>query len=436
MGLKQHLSRLLGRNRLMGTLMALRGNARYCLILEPLWGVPNTLYVPLVSKYMEALGLSALQIGVVLTVFLLSQMAAAAFGGVWTDRLGRRRTTLVFDLFAWTIPCLLWMFAQGFAWFLVAALLNGLWRVTETSWSLLMVEDAPQDKLVSIYALATVAGLIAGFVSPLTSILISRHSLVSTMRGLYLFSFVSMTTKAFLLFRLTRETSVGKKRLQELSGKPWHHALRGTGRVIRAMLNNKALMLTLGIISCVLAIRSTMENFWPLLVTGPLGVGEEHLPLLATLRNLVMLASFLVVSHRLRADHYRRPMAFALWLITGLSAILLALPEHLNWALVPGVMAEALALSILIPLYSSLQMLLLDKQERARMLGLSLAFCLLVTAPFGTINGLLSRWHPALPMAVCMALGGLALVFLNRLSKRLKPEMLREEARAPAIARE
>ncbi|NLG58411.1 MAG: MFS transporter [Clostridiales bacterium] len=426
--MKQFFSRLLRRNRLLGTLLDLRGNARYCLILEPLWGVPNTLYVPLVSKYMEALGLSPLEIGAVITVNLLSQMGAAAFGGAWTDRLGRRRTTFLFDLVAWSLPCLLWTFAQGFAWFLAAALLNGLWRVTETSWSLLMVEDAPQDKLVSIYALATVAGLLSGFVSPLTSVLIGRFSLVSTMRGLYLFSFVSMTTKAFLLHKLTRETSLGQKRLQALHGKPWQTAMQGTGRVLREMFHNRPLMLTLGIISCVLAIRSAMENFWPLLVTGPLRVGEEQLPLLAALKNLVMLASFLLLSHRLRAERFRRPMAIALGLMAGLSAMLLVLPARLNWALVPGVVAEALALSILIPLYSSLQMLLLDQQERARMMGLSLAFCLLVTAPFGTINGMLSRWHAALPMAVCLALSVLALALLNRLGKSLKPERLRGEA--------
>ena len=73
-------------------------------------------------------------------------------------------------------------------------------------------------------------------------------------------------------------------------------------------------------------------------------------------------------------------------------------------------------------------MLLLDQQERARMMGLSLAFCLLVTAPFGTINGMLSRWHAALPMAVCLALSVLALALLNRLGKSLKPERLRGEA--------
>lgn len=175
--MRQGLTALLRRNALLAALFDLKGNARYCLVLEPLWGIPTTLYLPLVAKYMAALGLSELQIGVVLTVNLLSQMAAAAISGAVTDRLGRRRTTMLVDFLAWSLPCLLWMMAHNFTWFLVAALFNGLWRVTENSWSLLMVEDAPRDKLVSIYALSTVAGLLAGFVSPLTSLLVGRFSL-------------------------------------------------------------------------------------------------------------------------------------------------------------------------------------------------------------------------------------------------------------------
>lgn len=53
------------------------------------------------------------------------------------------------------------------------------------------------------------------------------------------------------------------------------------------------------------------------------------------------------------------------------------------------------------------------------MFGFSLAFCLLITSPFGTINGLLSRWHLALPMLLSSLLALLAFFFLARLRKTL-----------------
>ncbi|MGI6696625.1 MAG: hypothetical protein ACOX6O_10400 [Christensenellales bacterium] len=62
------------------------------------------------------------------------------------------------------------------------------------------------------------------------------------------------------------------------------------------------------------------------------------------------------------------------------------------------------------------------------MFGLSLSFCLLVTSPFGTLNGLLSRLHLALPMGVCALLVGLALWLLHVLKKCLSPETLNPQS--------
>lgn len=76
-------------------------------------------------------------------------------------------------------------------------------------------------------------------------------------------------------------------------------------------------------------------------------------------------------------------------------------------------------MSIFIPLASSLLMLLLDKQERSRMFGLFMAFCLLATAPFGALNGLLYQLDPAAPMLLSALLAGLALFLASRLQKSL-----------------
>lgn len=413
------IRRLAGRNRLMQDLINLRGNARACIYTEPLYGVPVNLYLPLVAKYMEALGLNAVQIGVVATVNLLSQMFFSLISGVITDKFGRRWTTAVMDLICWAIPFLIWMNAQGFAWFIAAALLNGAWRITENSWGLLLVEDAPPHLLVSIYSLSTIAGLLAGFAAPLTSLLVSGFSLVGTMRALYLFAFVCMVVKVVILQLLTHETAAGARKKEALRGRSILHAMRGSRRVMRGMFAEKPLMLVLGIMACVMIIRGATDNFWPLLLTGALGIGEETLPLLSGLRSLGMLAFFFTLSPRLNPRRFFKPMSLGLLILAGLHLMLFLLPRTAGWAVFPGVLAEALSLSMLIPLFSSLQQLLLDKQERARMFGFSLAFCLLITSPFGTINGLLSRWHLALPMLLSALLALLAFFFLTRLRRVL-----------------
>lgn len=406
---------LLSRNRLMHALIHLEGNARVCIYTEPMWGIPVNLYLPLMAMYMGALGLDPLQIGVVATVNLLSQMISSFFSGAITDKFGRRWTTAVVDFFCWAVPFLIWMNAQGFGWFIAAALLNGTWRITENSWGLLLVEDAPPKMLVSIYSLSTVAGLLAGFFSPLTSLLVGQFSLISTMRGLFLFAFVFMAAKIILLQLYTRETVAGEKRKEQLKGRSLFHAVRGSLTVVRVMLARKPLMLVLGIMSCVMVIRSTTDNFWPLLLTQKLGVSQEALPLLSGLRALSMLAFFFFLSHRLNPRRFFKPILAGLLLLSGIQLMFFLLPPGSGWAVYPAVAAEALAFSMCIPLFSSLQMLLLDREERARMFGFSLSFCLLITAPFGTLNGLLSSWSLNLPMLLSFILSLLALFFLTRL---------------------
>jgi len=409
----------LRRNQLMNNLLNLKGNARACIFTEPFWGLPVNLYLPLSAKYMEALGLDAFQIGLVATVYLVSQMLFSSISGLVTDKLGRRWTVTIFDFIAWVIPFLLWMNAQGFVWFLAAAALNGVMRITDNAWSLLMVEDAPQGSLVYIYSLSTIAGLLSGFAAPLTSLFVGEHNLVPTMRWLYLFAFVSMCTKIILLHLNTTETALGKKRKAELRGKPFTHAMKGSVTVLRQMFGNTSLMLVLGIMSCVMVIRNSTQNFWPLLVTGKLGLSEGSLPLLAALKSLVQLVAFFVIAPRLKPRYFYKPLNLALTIVMVLHLVWFALPRQLASLVYVGVMAEALEMSIVIPLFSSLQMLLLDQTERSRMFGFSLAFCLMVTAPFGTLNGLLGRVDAAWPMLLSAALAGLAMFFVARLKAQV-----------------
>ena len=203
------------RNPLLDTLCHLEGNAKPCLLLEPLWGIPYNLYLPFVSVYMAALGLSATEIGLVSTVFFASQMVWALLSGPLTDKLGRRVCTVIFDCLSWSVPALLWMCAQNFWWFLVAAVFNGAWRVTENSWNLLMAEDAPPEKLVHYFSIAHVAGLIAGFVAPIPYLFVQQYTVVPTMRVLYGITFVMMTAKFLILFFTAGETAVGKRRMAD-----------------------------------------------------------------------------------------------------------------------------------------------------------------------------------------------------------------------------
>ena len=401
----------LRQNEVIGTLFSLQGNQKACLLTEPLWGIPYNLYLPFVSVFMAALGLSPTQIGLVGTIFLASQMFWALLSGVLTDKLGRRTATVIFDTLSWSIPSLLWMFAQDFTWFVVAALFNGAWRVTETSWGLLLIEDAPNDKLIPMYSIMHIAGLIAGFVAPIAYYFVRHYSVVPTMRVLYGLTFVMMTTKFVLLYFLCKETSVGRRRMEETRNVSILARLWDSRTVFKRMLKEKRTMLTIAFIACYSGSCNINGTFWPLLVTEKLGIATENLSIFSTIRSLLMLLCFFTIVPKLHLDRFKNPLLIGLGLFLAQELLMLWMPAGQIGVVMLTVVMEAIALSMLNPLTTSLQMVNIDREERARMLGFFYAICMLFTSPLSTLAGAMAEINRALPfvMNVWLTLGAMAL---------------------------
>lgn len=410
------------RNGLVQTIFELTGNQRACLYTEPLWGIPYNLYLPFVSVYMAALGMSPMLIGIISTVFLASQMVWALLSGVLTDKLGRRLTTLIFDTLSWSVPAFLWMIAQDYRWFLAAALFNGAWRVTETSWGLLLIEDARQDKLVHLYSIMHVAGLIAGFFAPIAYFFVQRYSVVPTMRVLYGLTFVMMTAKFIILYFTTKETSVGIRRMAETRGVGLLKRLWDSRSVLVRMVHTPRTMLTVAFIACMGGFRGVNDTFWPLLITEKLGIPAENLSIFSTIKTLLMLGCYFVIVPRLDLRRFRNPVLLGLGLFLGQEILMLLMPVGMYWLVLVSVVMEAFALSMLNPMSTALQMVNIDREERARMLGFFYALCMLVTSPMSTIAGALAEINRSFPFVLNLVLTLTACVLALKLWKLGIPE--------------
>jgi MFS family permease len=402
-------------NSLVRTMASLTGNQRACLYTEPLWGIPYNLYLPFVSVYMAALGMSPTMIGLVSTLFLASQIFWALLSGVITDKLGRRLTTLIFDTFCWSIPALLWMFAQDYRWFLVAALFNGAWRVTETAWGLLMIEDAKQEQMVHLYSIMHVAGLVAGFFAPLAYFFVKKYSVIPAMRVLYGLTFVMMTAKFVILYFTTKETSVGVRRKAETRDVSLPSRLWDSRKLLLRMLKTRRTMLTVALIACFAGVKNVSDTFWPLLVTEKLGIAAENLSLFSTVKTLLMLGCYFLIVPLLDLRRFRNPVLLGLMLFIAQQVLMLVMPQGAYALVVLTVVMEALALSMLNPLTASLQMVNIDREERARMLGFFYALCMLITSPLGTIAGIMAESDRSLPFALNLLLTVAALILTLKL---------------------
>jgi len=76
----------------------LKGNTRVSIQFEPLWGIPFVLYNFYLSLYMKEIGVTNQEIGYLIAIGFLAGTIFSMFGGVITDKLGRKKTTLIFDL--------------------------------------------------------------------------------------------------------------------------------------------------------------------------------------------------------------------------------------------------------------------------------------------------------------------------------------------------
>ena len=399
---------------LITTLKSLTGNPRGCVYTEPLWGIPFNLYAPYVSIYMLAVGLSDTQIGLILSISWGFQIILALMSGVITDKLGRRRTTLIFDILAWTIPALISAIAQNFWYFLAAGIINSLWRVVLNSWSCLLVEDAERDHIVDMYTWIYIGNQLVGFVAPLAGILISVYLLVPTMRGLYAFAAVMFTLKAVVTYMMTEETAHGKVRMHETRHQSAWGMLSEYKGVLRELLRTPQTLYTAGIM-LVLSISALISgSFWAIIVTEKLHIPAQSLALFPFIKSAIILGFFFVVMPWLNKMHYKLPLVIGFLGFVASQLVLIVAPVGGYAFLIVSVFLEACSFAAVSPLVDQMGVLTINPQERARILSILYVGIILLTSPFGWIAGTLSALNKDLPFMLNIALfaAGAVLAYL------------------------
>jgi len=409
---------------IIDTCFHIKGNPRACLWTEPLWGIPYNLYVPFATVFMYSQGVNDAQIGFILSVGMVFQVFASLAGGVFTDKLGRRLTTIIFDCLSWSVPCLIWAAARNFWWFLAAQILNSMWQITNNSWTALLVEDCDPDKLVNIYAGIQITGLLAVFFAPISTFLVGRFSMETTVRGLYILSFVMMTAKFIILFCCGTETEQGKIRMAETKNVSWFSLFKGYGGVLRKILSSPQMVMVAIFMVLSNISNVTIGNFFGLYVTQKLGISEEFIPLFPMVRAVIMLLFYLFFQSFVGRFAFRPVIrvGFVAYILSHV-ALLLCPPGNLP-AVFLYTLLEALGAVLVGPRKDSLAALFVDKQDRARVNALLYVIMSGVTSPFGWLIGLLSGINRMLPFFVNIGIFLLSMVII--LSNRALKEYDRE----------
>ncbi len=388
-------------NEMINYVINLKGNPRYCIYYEPLWFIPFSLYSPFATIFMYSLGVSDIQIGFIMSFGMLVQVLAAFFGGAITDKFGRRITTIFADLISWSLPCLIWAFAQNFWWFFIAAVFNSIWQVSNISWSGLLVEDSDEKDLVYAYSWINIASVLSVFVSPIAFILMENYDPVIIVRILYIFSFISMTIKFMVLYVKGHETEQGKKRMEETKNVPISHLLIGYKEVFKKMIKSSnmrfGLFIMLSFNICVSAVTGT---FFGLYVTEWLQLEQSYLAIFQMISAGITLVLMFTLQNKLNRLPYRPVMLIGYLLFIASNVFLVLIPEKNLVLIISYTVVNTFAGLFVNARKDSISARFIDKDERSRVNALRYMIMIGFTSPFGVFIGWLSSMDKRLPFVL------------------------------------
>ena len=400
---------------LLQTLRELKGNPRITVLTEVMFGIPYNLFAPYFSVYMLALGMTDKQIGSLASLGLVVQVFSALLSGAIVDKFGRRLTLFVCDMLCWSVPCLIWAVAQDLHFFIAAALMNSLWRISHTAWTCLMVEDAEERHLVHIWTWIMIFAVCSAFFAPFGGWFVERFGLVPAVRGLFVFGFILLTAKFVVLYLYSHETVRGVQRMQESRNRSLISLLREYRSVFNQLWHSRPILAALSLMVITNIYTIISNSFWGVLFTSKLGFADSEISTYVAVRSIVMTVCFFLIGPRLtNLRRFRLPlwMGFLAFFISQL--LLVVMPPRAIPLLVTSVMLEAVAASLVSPMTESLLALSMESDERARVSAIVYVALIVLISPFGWIAGQLSALDRSLPFALNMFLfaTGIILVWI------------------------
>ena len=385
---------------------------------EPLFVIPYTLFTTYASVYMLRLGVSETQIGLIASLGLAMQIFSSAISGHATDRLGRRRALITFDLISWSVGTLIWTVSQNFWFFLAAAAVNSLQRIPNTAWYCILVEDTePRDRPAVFTALQWI-GVASGLFAPVGGLLIHQLAFVPAVRAMYALAFAGMTAMFFLRNRALHETDIGRRKMREAARMDY----RRTGRQYLALLRGIAADHRLALVFAVYILN----NFQAVVSITYLSVYQVaglHIPpawiaLFPAAASAAVLALMAAVLPRLRADRLLQNIAAGFAVSLAANALLIAAPPRdIPWLVACSILSAAGAV-VAGPFLEALMANSLQDEERATQLSVLNVLILLFTSPAGIVGGWAYSADPRLPFALIAASFALGIALLWILARR------------------
>ncbi|GAE34327.1 MFS transporter [Halalkalibacter akibai] len=386
-------------------LRQISGNARACIIVEPLFIIPYSLFITYASVYMLVLGLTEMQIGLITSIGLIVQIFSSFVSGFLTDKLGRKYALLIFDLLSWSVATLLWAISQNFWFFLVAAIINGFHKIPHIAWTCLIVEDTEKSKRALVYTILQLIAVIGGLFAPLAGLLISQMSLVPAMRLMYFIAFLSMTLMFIIRHFTTYESEIGIRKKQEAEKMNIKKSLQVYGETVANLLRNKTLLLLFSVY-VLFQFQLVMQNtYLSIYLVDVLAFKDATIAIFPAASSICMLVLLFIVIPRIKEDRHQHFMIIG-FVLSIIALIILVLTEQGNiTAVLICTILLAAGLLLSNPYLETAVANVIEDDNRANMFSILQVIVLLFISPAGIIGGITYKIDPKIPfllMAVAL----------------------------------
>ncbi|MEO3947763.1 MFS transporter [Gorillibacterium sp. CAU 1737] len=392
----------------------LKGNARGCLKYEPFFLIPYSMYSTYATLYMYQLGVDETGIGLITSLGLVMSIVSSLMSGYLTDRMGRKRAILYFDLLSWTLGTLIWAFAQNIWFFVAAALVNGFAKIPNTAFYCLLVEDTPPKERSFVFTVLQFVGVVGGLFAPLGGLIVNHYTLVPGMRILYGIACVFMTYQFIGRHFETRETEMGYRKMEETRQ---HSAAGRQGwiayfREARPLFSSKPLLLLFGVY-ILFNFQSTLKStFLSLYMVEYLHVREEIISLFPALSSIVMLLFLWLLLPRIPERALLPAMQWGFALSVLSTVLLLLAPTGDIVVLSLSTVVGAVGTLLTAPYLETVVANALDDSNRANLFAILSVFILVFTSPAGVVGGWSYKMNPMMPFYLTVAAFALCMVLL------------------------
>ena len=385
----------------------LKGNTRISIIFEPLWGIPYSLFSFYLSLYMKSQGITDEQIGFLISAGFVASIIFSIFGGMITNTLGRRKTTLIFDLLSWPLALFLYLISRSFWMFALAQIVNSLVKISAVSWNLMVVEDADAHQQIAAYNLINLINILVGIFTPLAGIMIRELGIESGERILLGFAVLSMSIMVFGRNHYYQETRVGQEILNDHK-EPGDKKSLKPNLTLFLFLKKKPVVVMVLCLSILfyayIPIGTYLSLYYAPFLTEILKLDKSAIAILGGVNAAVMVMIFVFLTPLFsRWNRYCLMAAGAFIQILSL-VLFITIPPHNFGLAIVSVVLFALGFGIAKPFIDSILAEVTEGKERAAIYAIYNTAVSVLSAGLGFASGYLYELNPALIYMISMGI--------------------------------